>query len=62
MRGWLPDGYRVKVRLILEPAEGLSLGQGGWKDMPQEQWDELERQLAEFHERDLPRQCKDDVA
>jgi hypothetical protein len=44
---FLPDGYRVKLHLILEPGEGLRLAFGSWSDMSPEDIAELEEILSE---------------
>jgi hypothetical protein len=44
---FLPDGYRVKLHLILDAEEGLRLAVGSWKDMTTEEVDELEEILSE---------------
>jgi hypothetical protein len=44
---FLPDGYRVKLHLILDPEEGLRLAVGSWKDITNEEVDELEEILSE---------------
>jgi hypothetical protein len=49
---FLPDGYRVKLHLILEPGEGLRLAAGAWADMTPEQEAELEEILS--HSRGRP--------
>jgi hypothetical protein len=42
----LPEGYRVRLRLILEPGEGLRLAAGAWADMTPDQVAELEESLS----------------
>jgi hypothetical protein len=50
-RSFLPDGYRVKLHLVLEPAEALDLACGSWRDLTEEQMDDLERHLSEMRGR-----------
>jgi hypothetical protein len=50
---FLPDGYRVKLHLILEPEEALRLATEVWSDMTAEQVAELEEELSEFHGRPI---------
>jgi hypothetical protein len=46
-RTFLPDGYRVKLHLILEPEEGLRLALAAGKEIPPEDWAEFEEFLSE---------------
>ena len=48
---FLPDGYRVKLHLILEPQEALKLAAGSWADMTPEEEDDLEATLSELRGR-----------
>jgi hypothetical protein len=43
----LPDGYRVKLHLILSPGEGLMLSCGSWADMTPEEIADFEQFLEE---------------
>ncbi len=43
---FLPDGYRVTLHLILEPAEGLRLSFGAWADMTPEQIADFEETMS----------------
>ena len=44
----LPDGFRVTLHLILEPAEALQLSAGAWDDMTPEQIAEFEELMTEL--------------
>ena len=44
----LPDGYRVTLHLILEPAEALRLAAGAWADITPEQIEDLEKTVSAF--------------
>ena len=46
---FLPDGYRVKLHLILEPGEALQLGGGSGIDMTPEEIAEFEEMMTFFH-------------
>jgi len=48
-KSYLPDGYRVKLHLILEPDEALRLACGGWADMTPEQIADFEETMTLFH-------------
>jgi hypothetical protein len=50
---FLPDGYRVTLHLILDPAEGLRLAAGAWADMTPEQVAELEDILSKSRGRPI---------
>jgi hypothetical protein len=45
---FLPDGYRVRLHLILEPDEALRLACGAWADMTPEQVADFERAMTDF--------------
>jgi hypothetical protein len=47
-RSFLPDGYRVKLQLILEPDEALRLAAGGWAEMTPEEVAEFEATMTHF--------------
>ncbi len=58
---FLPDGYRVRLHLVLEPEEAIQLAAGSWADMtPEEVADfealttELEGQPFKMPEPDRP--------
>jgi hypothetical protein len=44
---FLPDGYRVKLHLVLEPDEAFRLATGSGADISPEDWAELEAVLSE---------------
>jgi hypothetical protein len=48
---FLPDGYRVKLHVILEPDEALRLAAGAWADMTPEQEADLEETLSHLRGR-----------
>lgn len=50
---FLPDGYRVRLRLLLQPGEGLKLAAGAWADMTPEEEEEQERMLSELRGRPM---------
>ena len=43
---FLPDGYHARLRLVLEPGEGLKLACGAWADMTPEEVADLEAILS----------------
>ncbi len=45
---YLPDGFRVKLHLILEPVEALRLAAGSWADMTPEQIALGEKIISDF--------------
>jgi len=47
----LPDGYRVTLRLVLGPGEGVRLAFGGWADMTPKEDAEMEKFFSELRGR-----------
>lgn len=48
---FLPDGYRVTLHLIVEPAEALTLCAGAWADMTPEEVADFEAHVSELEGR-----------
>jgi hypothetical protein len=48
---FLPDGYRVTLHLVVEPAEALRLAAGSWGDMTPEEVADFEKSMSDFQGR-----------
>ena len=45
---FLPDGYRVKLELVLEPEESVRLAIGGWAGMTAEEIAGFEATMSDY--------------